>query len=108
MSFLGTTWPSSLTSPYYVVALKSHLMYYVLDLLCFRHTKSKTFCLQSLSPQIQLLVNPRPTLIHQNHIIHKEYASKDTTLYVSCDSIHHQSIKDKGLEPTRDQSFPKR
>jgi hypothetical protein len=62
-----------------------------LHVLHFRPTKSKTFCLQSSSPQLQLLVNPRPTLIHQNHIICKEHTPKDTTLYVSCNLIHHQS-----------------
>jgi hypothetical protein len=62
-----------------------------LHILRFRPTKSKNFCLQSLSLQLQLLVNPRPTLIHQNHIICKEHTPRDTTLYVSCDLIHHQS-----------------
>jgi hypothetical protein len=54
-----------------------------LHVLYFRPTKPKTFCLQSPSPQFQLLVNPRPTLIYQNHIIRKKDARKDTTLYVS-------------------------
>jgi hypothetical protein len=31
------------------------------------------FCLQSSSSQLQLLVNPHHTLIHQNYIICKEY-----------------------------------
>jgi hypothetical protein len=42
-----------------------------LHVLCFRPTKPKTFCLQSSSTQLQLLVNPHPTLIHKNHIIYK-------------------------------------
>jgi hypothetical protein len=62
-----------------------------LHVLRFRPTKPKTFCLQSSSPQFQLLVNPRPTLIHQNYIICIEHTSRDTTLYVLCDLIHHQS-----------------
>jgi hypothetical protein len=36
------------------------------------------------------MVNLRPTLIHQNHIICKEHTLRDITLYVSCDLIHHQ------------------
>jgi hypothetical protein len=59
--------------------------------LCFRPTKPKIFYLQSSSSQLQLLFNPRPTLIHQNHIICKEHTPRDTTLYVSCNLIHHQS-----------------
>jgi hypothetical protein len=47
-----------------------------LHVLCFRATKSKTFCLQSSSTQLQLLVNPCPTLIHQNHIIYKRAYTK--------------------------------
>jgi hypothetical protein len=62
-----------------------------LHVLRFRPTKLKTFCLQSSSPQLQLLVNPCPTLIHQNHIICKEHTPRDTTLYVSYNLIHHQS-----------------
>jgi hypothetical protein len=61
-----------------------------LHVLRFRPTKLKTFCLQGSSPQLQLLVNPRPTLIHQNYIIYKEHTPRDTTLYVSCNLIHHQ------------------
>jgi hypothetical protein len=64
-----------------------------LHLLCFRPTKLKIFCLQSSTPQFQLLINPRPTLIDQNCIIYKEHAQRDTTLYVSCDLIHQQSKK---------------
>jgi hypothetical protein len=60
-----------------------------LYVLCFRPTKAKTFCLQNSSPQLQLLVNLRPTLIHQNYIICKEHTSRDITLYVSCNLIHH-------------------
>jgi hypothetical protein len=62
-----------------------------LHVLRFRPTKPKTVCLQSSSPQLQLLVNLHPTLIHQNHVIRKEHTPRDTTLYVSCDHIHHQS-----------------
>jgi hypothetical protein len=56
-----------------------------ITLLIFRfiHSKAKIFCLQNSSSQLQLLVNPRPTLIHQNHIICKEHTPKDTTLYVA-------------------------
>jgi hypothetical protein len=62
-----------------------------LHVLHFKPTKPKTFCLQSSSSQLQLLVSPRPTLIHQNHVIYKEHTPRDTTLYVSCNLIHHQS-----------------
>jgi hypothetical protein len=62
-----------------------------LHVLSFRPTKPKTFYLQSSSAQFQLLFNPCPTLIHQNHIIYKEHTPRDTTLYVSYDLIHHQS-----------------
>jgi hypothetical protein len=48
-----------------------------LYVLHFRPTKPKTFCLQSLSPQLQFLVNPSSTLIHQNHIICKEHTPRD-------------------------------
>jgi hypothetical protein len=61
-----------------------------LHVLCFRHTKTNTFSLQSSSQQLQLLLNSRPTLIHQNHIICKYHTLGDTTLYVSCDLIHHK------------------
>jgi hypothetical protein len=36
----------------------------ILHVLYFRPTEAKTFCLQRLSPQLQFLVNPHPTLIH--------------------------------------------
>jgi hypothetical protein len=62
-----------------------------LHVLRFRPTKPKIFCLQSLSPQLQLLINPRPTLIHQNHIICKEHTPRNITLYVSYNLIYHQS-----------------
>jgi hypothetical protein len=62
-----------------------------LHVLHFRLIKPKIFCLQGSSPQLQLLVNPRLTLIHQNHIICKEHTPRDTTLYVSYNLIHHQS-----------------
>jgi hypothetical protein len=61
----------------------------ILHILYFIPSKPKTFYLQSQSPQFQLLVNPHPTLIHQNHIIRKKRASRDTTLHASCDLIHH-------------------
>jgi hypothetical protein len=64
-----------------------------LHLLCFRPTKLKIFCLQSSSPQFQLLINPRPILIYQNRIIRKEHARRDTTLDASCDLIHQQRKK---------------
>jgi hypothetical protein len=62
-----------------------------LHVLRFRPIKIKIFCLQGSSLQLQLLVNPRPTLIHQNHIIYKEHTPRDTTLYVFYNLIHHQS-----------------
>jgi hypothetical protein len=63
-------------------SVKSHFMYYVLDLLSLRPFASKVVSGQ-----------PGPTLIHQNHIIHKEHAPSDTTFYVSCDLIHHKIKK---------------
>jgi hypothetical protein len=62
-----------------------------IHVLCFRPTKPKTFCLQNLSLELQLQVNPRPTLIHQNQTICKEHTPRDATLYVSCYLIQHQS-----------------
>jgi hypothetical protein len=49
-----------------------------LHVVYFRSTKPKTFCLQSLSPQLQLLVNPNPTLI----VIPGFYAKTKYSLYV--------------------------
>jgi hypothetical protein len=51
-----------------------------LYVLRFRPTKPKTFHLQSSYPQLQLLINPRPILIHQNHIICKEHTLKMSSL----------------------------
>jgi hypothetical protein len=62
-----------------------------LHVLSFRPTKPKIFCLQSSSTLLQHLVNPHPTLVHQNHVIWKEHTPRDTTLYISCNLIHHQS-----------------
>ena len=62
-----------------------------LYVLHFRPTKSKTFCLQSSSAQLQLLVNPHPTFIRQNHIIYKEHIPRNATLYVFYNLIYHQS-----------------
>jgi hypothetical protein len=76
-----------------------------LHILCFRLTKTKIFCLQSPSAQFQLLGNPHPTLIHQNHIIRKEHAPRDATLYVSCDPIHHQSKKIRAQSRPLIQSY---
>jgi hypothetical protein len=87
MSFWGTTWPSSLTSSFLLCGSTE----ITLNILCFRPTKPITFHLQGSSPQLQLLINPRPTLIHQNHIICKEHILRNTTLYVSCNIIHHQN-----------------
>jgi hypothetical protein len=63
-----------------------------LHVLRFRPTKPKTFCLHGSSPQLQLLVNPRPTLIHQNHIICKEH---DYSL-CSIKTSRHQIYQIKG------------
>jgi hypothetical protein len=72
-----------------------HLLYdstkITLYILYFRHIKSKIFCIQNSSLQLQLLVKPCPTLIHQNHIICKEYTQRGTTLYVFYNLIHHQN-----------------
>jgi hypothetical protein len=57
-----------------------------LHVLYFISTKPKTFGLQRSSSQFQLLVNSHP-----KNIICKEHTPMDTTLYVSCDLIHHQS-----------------
>jgi hypothetical protein len=62
-----------------------------LHVLYFRPTKPKIFYLQNSSPQFQLLINPRPTLIHQNHIIYKELTQRDISLYICYNIIHHQS-----------------
>jgi hypothetical protein len=64
-----------------------------LHVLYFRPIKPKIFCPQCLSRQFQFLVNPHPTLIHQNHTLRKEHALRDITLYISFDLIHHQSKK---------------
>jgi hypothetical protein len=72
-----------------------------LHVLCFKPAKSKTFCLQSSSPQIQVLVKPRPTLIHQNHIIHKEHA-QGIRLWMSLATSSITKQNDKGSEPTLD------
>jgi hypothetical protein len=68
-------------------------MYFVLDLLNLKNLASK----------VRLYYfNFWSTLIHQNNIIIKEHAPRDTTLYVSCDLIHHQSKKDKGSKANLD------
>jgi hypothetical protein len=75
-------------------------MYSVFDLLSL-----KPFFQQSQTPQFQLLVNPHPTLIHQNYTIRKEHAPSDTILYVACDLIHHQSKKIRTQSQTLMQSY---
>jgi hypothetical protein len=70
-----------------VVVLKLHFMYFILDLLSLKHFAFKVVSTIPTFGQLSSL------LIHQNHIIRKEHAQRDTTFYASCDLMDHRSKK---------------
>jgi hypothetical protein len=73
-----------------MVALKSHFMYSILDLLNLKYFASKV-CLYNFDFWSTPFY----------HIIHEVHATSDTTLYVS-HLFHHQNKKNKSSMATID------